>query len=126
MSHLKIIIIIKKETTFKQHLLYNRNPLGLLCTLRGAGEPLPRHPARTHSYGSPSHGGRHTFPFAPSSGFPRRALLSNSVNAGPAGLGLRAPRFTLAGIFVFGQLRNQIWVLCKEKILPLAREEERC
>lgn len=87
MSHLKIIIIIKKETTFKQHLLYNRNPLGLLCTLRGAGEPLPLHPARTHSYGSPSHGGRHTFPFAPSSGFPRRALLSNSINAGPAGLG---------------------------------------
>lgn len=42
MSHLKIIIIKKKETTFKQHLLYNRNPLGLLCTLRVLGSPTAR------------------------------------------------------------------------------------
>lgn len=75
------------------------------------------------------YGGTHTFPFSPSSVFPKaratRALLAQSIQ-GQQGGDLRVQRFTLEGIFAFGQLWNQIWVLWKEKILPLASEEQCC
>lgn len=101
------------------------------------GAPFPQHPARaqsntrlTHSFqSSASTGSSHTFPFSPSSVFPKaratRALLIQSIQ-GQQGVDLRVQRFTLEGIFVLGQLWNQIWVLWKKKILPLASEEQRC
>lgn len=74
--------------------------------------PSPTH--ATHSFrSSASTGGTHTLPFSPSSVFPkaraRPALVSNSVNTGAGG----APQG--AAISAFGQLRNQIWALHKEK-----------
>lgn len=72
---------------------------------------------------------RHTFPFSPSSEFPkaraRRALLSNSANTGAAGLGSQGAAIHPSRDLCVWSAPNQIWVLCKEKILPLASEEQR-
>lgn len=101
------------------------------------GAPFPQHPARAQSNTHVNsqlpilrfYGGTHTFPFSPSSVFPKaratRALLAQSIQ-GQQGGDLRVQQFTLEGIFAFGQLWNQIWVLWKEKILPLASEEQCC
>lgn len=70
------------------------------------------------------------FPFLLVQYFPRwelgeRFYLTQSTQ-GQQGWDLRVQRFTLAGIFAFGQLPNQNWVLCKEKISSLASEEQCC
>lgn len=74
----------------------------------------------------PSHGAGTPFPLLLVQDFPGEHYCLTQSTQGQQGWGLRVQQFTLAGIFAFGQLWNQIWVLCKEKISPLASEEQRC
>lgn len=135
MSHLKIIIIKKRDYVQTASAVQQESAGPALYTAGCWGAPFPPHPAVpsctrvTHSSRS-SASTATPFPFLLVQYFPRLELgehfyLTPSTQ-GQQERDLRLQRFTLAEIFMFGQLRHQIWVLCKEKILPLATEEQRC
>lgn len=108
----------------KQHLLYNRNPLGLLCTLQGAGGPFPHtrlcqsNTHVTHSF-RPSASTVTPFPFLLVQNFPRRELGEHfyltQPTQGQQGWDLSVQRFTPAGIFVFGQLQTKFGCCARRK-----------
>lgn len=136
MSHLKIIII--KKERLRSNSICCTIGIRWVCFVHCGvlGSPFPpapgscpvQHTLLTASDPPLLRVAVTPFPFLLVQYFPRRELgehfyLTQSTQ-GQQGWGSQGAAIHPGRIFAFGQLQNQIWVLCKEKVLPLGSEEQ--